>query len=72
MNGHVITLEKGKDKITYIDVPSITKSLYELQHKVRVKQMIYGYKFAYFSPAMNFEHAIEKGWNVTHFSWKPA
>ncbi len=55
-------------KTTYLNLPEKhlqTKSLFQLQHKMRVKQILFGGAFTYYHTEMDFTNAVNAGFKIT-------
>lgn len=52
-------------KVTYLENLDKHKSIRDLQHKCRIKEVIYGGVFVYYSDGMDFTNAINAGSIIT-------
>lgn len=63
----VITLiDKKKRKTVYISLSEKDKSKnnFQLLHKLRIKQVIYGDAFTYYNPQMDFTYCLNNGCTI--------
>lgn len=63
----VITLiNKVGKKTTYLWLSSSdnNKNNFQLQHKLRIKQIIYGHIFTYYHPQMDFTFCLNNGCKI--------
>lgn len=63
----VITILSKGVNVNYVLLPEKdlkTKTLHQLNHKNRIKQIIYGEIFTYYHDEMDFTHALNNGCKI--------
>lgn len=61
----VLSIEKNGNRHVYISVQRRPELLFSLNHKLRIKSILYGCLVTVYSPDMDFENVTNAGWTIT-------